>query len=93
MDFLMTMIEPYRAVIKEEWKKVKEELKDETKIVFPMTASRDTVLHLAVYSGGEEPLRTLLVGIFEMDEAFWRNSAGNTPLHEAATVGIWLRLS
>ncbi|KAE8653648.1 hypothetical protein Csa_007083 [Cucumis sativus] len=87
MDFLVTMIEPYRAVIKEEWKKVKEELKDETKIVFPMTASRDTALHLAVYSGGEEPLRTFLVGIFEMDEAFWRNSAGNTPLHEAATVG------
>lgn len=87
MDFLETMREPYRAVIKEEWKKVNEELKDKTKIVFPMTASRDTAVHLAVYSGEEEPLRALLAAISEMDEAFWRNSAGNTPLHEAATVG------
>ncbi|XP_038894050.1 uncharacterized protein LOC120082801 isoform X2 [Benincasa hispida] len=87
MDILEIMRVPYRAVIKEEWKKVKEELKDKTKIVFPMTASGDTAVHLAVYSGEEEPLRALLGEISEMDEAFWRNSAGNTPLHEAATVG------
>ncbi|TYK12317.1 Ank_4 domain-containing protein/PGG domain-containing protein [Cucumis melo var. makuwa] len=72
-------------MIKEEWKKkVKEELKDKTKSVFPMTANRDTTLHLAVYNGEEEPTRALLKGISEMDEAFWRNSVGNT---QAATVG------
>ncbi|XP_038893491.1 serine/threonine-protein kinase TNNI3K-like [Benincasa hispida] len=77
----------YGAVIKEQWKKVKEELKDETKIVAAMTASRDTAVHLAVYSGEEEPLRSLLLHISGMDEVSWKNSSGNTPLHEAAIVG------
>ncbi|XP_022975228.1 uncharacterized protein LOC111474320 [Cucurbita maxima] len=77
----------YKAVIKEEWKNVEEELKEEMKIVFPMTTSKDTALHLAVYSGEEQPLKSLLAAISTVRDDFWRNSAGNTPLHEAATIG------
>lgn len=87
MDFFDTMRSPYRAVIKEEWKNLQEQLEDKTKIVFPMTTSNDTAVHLAVYSGEEEPLRGLLAAMSDVHEEFWRNSAGNTPLHEAATVG------
>lgn len=78
----------YKAVMREEWKKLPEEFKfDETKITFPITSSQDTVLHLGVYSGDEQPTRTFLAATLENVEEFWVNNVGNTPLHEAATVG------
>ncbi|KAE8653646.1 hypothetical protein Csa_007664 [Cucumis sativus] len=92
----------YRAVIKEQWKKAAEEFTNEeevrSKLQFPVTSQNDTALHLAAYSGGEEPTRTLLllatklereedIEKEETEEVFWKNNEGNTPLHEAATIG------
>uniref|UniRef100_A0A0A0LYI0 Uncharacterized protein n=1 Tax=Cucumis sativus TaxID=3659 RepID=A0A0A0LYI0_CUCSA len=84
----------YRAVIKKEWKKVEEEFTKKNNpaaIKFPVTSSNDLALHLAVYSGKEEPTRellSLLVRNLEKKEEdiegdFWKNNEGNTPLHEA----------
>ncbi|XP_022142589.1 uncharacterized protein LOC111012667, partial [Momordica charantia] len=88
MDFLDEMRSAYRTAIKGKWKNLPQEiLIHKAKIMFPMTTGGDTAMHLAVYSRKEEPTKSLLAATSEVEREFWTNSAGNTPLHEAAAVG------
>lgn len=89
MDMLIIMRDSYEAVMEEKWKKLPNEFENKMKLKFPITHNKDTALHLAVHSGEEEPTRTFLAvaAELEIEQDFWKNNAGNTPLHEAATVG------
>ncbi|XP_011001722.1 PREDICTED: uncharacterized protein LOC105108918 [Populus euphratica] len=53
--------EPYKAAMKEEWQRMIDYYqKHFKKISCPVTASKDNVLHLAVISKKEQPLKDLL---------------------------------
>ncbi|KAG5234692.1 ankyrin repeat-containing protein [Salix suchowensis] len=79
-----------------EWNKLVEYYKDYSEHLFnPVTDSSDTVLHLAIQSNKEQPLKNLLeiMKIRESpltaDERFLKkkNKFGNTALHEATIYG------
>lgn len=61
-------------------------------VFLPHTHLGDTSLHLAVYSGDKKLVKTLLDIVYEKDNPFelknsLQNAFGNTPLHEAASIG------
>ncbi|KAJ6416346.1 hypothetical protein OIU84_002240 [Salix udensis] len=86
----------YGAAMEAEWNKLVDYYKDHSEDLFtPVTGSSDTVLHLAIQSNEEQPLKNLLE-IMEKsespltaDERFLKkkNKFGNTALHEATIYG------
>ncbi|XP_044463253.1 ankyrin repeat-containing protein ITN1-like [Mangifera indica] len=86
--------EPYRAAVNEDWESLKDFYKENVGLLFfPVTASRGNAFHLAVFSGSNEPLQSLLdfnisERDFMMTDGYLQpNVYGNTPLHEAAAIG------
>ncbi|XP_022954414.1 espin-like [Cucurbita moschata] len=78
----------YKLALRGEWRHLREVCKDASQLVLPINNSGETALHLAVYSGKGEPLKTILEQVMEMDYIeYWKSYVENTPLHEAATVG------
>ncbi|KAG6573477.1 Espin, partial [Cucurbita argyrosperma subsp. sororia] len=85
----------YKLALRGEWRHLREVCKDARQLMMPINNSGETALHLAVHSGKEEPLKTILEQLVlpinnsgEMDYTeHWKSSAENTPLHEAATAG------
>ncbi|XP_034922389.1 uncharacterized protein [Populus alba] len=83
---------PYRAAMKGEWQRMIDYYQEHFgKIHCPVTPSYDTVLHLAVISKTEQPLKALLEIMKgrSLPEAFLKrkNKFGNTALHEATIYG------
>lgn len=78
--------ELYRAASKKNWEKMKRYYEENNVAVgFPLTVSKDTVLHIAVYSESRDLLDKLLE--FAPHAYHITNEFGNTALHEAAAVG------
>ncbi|XP_022994961.1 espin-like isoform X2 [Cucurbita maxima] len=78
----------YKFALREQWEYVGEVCKDARQFVLPINNGGDTALHLAVHSGKEEPLKTFLAQVMEMEYTeHWKSYVENTPLHEAASVG------
>ncbi|KAI9161925.1 hypothetical protein LWI28_022055 [Acer negundo] len=102
MEFLQSIKKPYQAVLDEKWEDMGKYYSDISEdpmglgsLLCPISVDRDTAFHLAVYSGGKQPLARLLElvekegtdGILGLDEVFMENIYGNTVLHEAAISG------
>ncbi|XP_022954461.1 ankyrin repeat-containing protein ITN1-like [Cucurbita moschata] len=88
MDLSKQNKECYILAMRGEWDNLGKVCKEAWKLVLPITGSGDTSLHLAVHSGKEEPLKTFLAQVMEIEYTlYWKSFAENTPLHEAATVG------
>ncbi|TXG70471.1 hypothetical protein EZV62_005406 [Acer yangbiense] len=103
MEFLQSIKEPYQAVLDEKWEDMGKYYNDILSedpmglgaLLCPISVDRDTAFHLAVYSGGKQPLCRFLElvekegtdGILGLDEVFMQNIYGNTVLHEAAISG------
>lgn len=84
------MTKPYRAVLKEEWEAMGRYFEEHNEALYShMTVSKDTALHIAVYSGDVKLLDTLLSiePTVELAPHELKNDSGNTPLHVAAAVG------
>jgi ankyrin repeat protein len=86
---------PYGAAMSGDWKSMIDYYQENFEYLFsPVTHSLDTVLHLAVHSNEEQPLKDLLElekerAIFVTEEEFLKteNKFGNTVLHEATIYG------
>ncbi|KAJ8760470.1 hypothetical protein K2173_015137 [Erythroxylum novogranatense] len=85
---------PYRAILDEKWEAMNAYYKEHAdQVLFPITARRDTALHMAVFSNKKKPVKNLLdiLNGFEIhpeeDKLIIQNAFGMTPLHEAATCG------
>ncbi|KAJ6995463.1 hypothetical protein NC653_018051 [Populus alba x Populus x berolinensis] len=86
---------PYGAAMKGDWQCMIKYCQEHfEKIHCPVTPSNDTVLHLAVYSKTEHPLKDLLeimkkreLPLTETEFLKKRNKFGNTALHEATIYG------
>ncbi|XP_031262361.1 uncharacterized protein LOC116120542 isoform X2 [Pistacia vera] len=82
----------YQAALEEDWNYLKTYFKERSyALPVPLTAAKDTVFHLAVFSCSKEPL-DILLNIAENDRmtmsAVWnKNEYGDTPLHVAAANG------
>ncbi|TXG70473.1 hypothetical protein EZV62_005408 [Acer yangbiense] len=105
MEFLPSIKEPYQAVLDEKWDDMEKYYLGNSEdqmgaaaganaLLFPISIDKDTAFHLAVYSGGKQPLERLLDlfendrdGNFDLDQVFMQNMYGNTVLHEAAISG------
>lgn len=95
MDLCDERKQLYKLALRGEWKNLDKVCKGARQLGLPINNSGETALHLAVYSGKEEPLKTILEQLVlpinnsgEMDYTeHWKSSAENTPLHEAATAG------
>ncbi|KAJ8760404.1 hypothetical protein K2173_015071 [Erythroxylum novogranatense] len=86
--------QPYRAILDEKWEVMNAYYKEHTdQVLFPITARRDTALHMAVFSNKKKPVKDLLDILYgfeihpEEDTLIIQNAFGMTPLHEAATCG------
>ena len=87
---------PYGAAMSGDWKSMLEYYQEHLEYLFsPVTHSLDTVLHLAVHSNEEQPLKDLLelvikgIAFLVTEEEFLKteNKFGNTVLHEATIYG------
>ncbi|KAK1572456.1 hypothetical protein Q3G72_032856 [Acer saccharum] len=97
MDDLRTK-KLYRNVWDNDWKALKEDLLpfeedvDQLKLLLrPISVHGDSIIHLVVHSGTEEPLKQILCRAQDLDllHSFTTsvNKYGNTVLHEAAISG------
>ncbi|KAJ6376936.1 hypothetical protein OIU76_025985 [Salix suchowensis] len=86
----------YGAAMEAEWNKLVDYYKDHSEHLFnPVTDSSDTVLHLAIQSNKEQPLKKLLeimkkreLSLTDETEFLKKtNKFGNTALHEATIYG------
>ncbi|KAK1570720.1 hypothetical protein Q3G72_006200 [Acer saccharum] len=87
----------YRNVLHNDWKALKEDLLpfeedvDQLKLLLgPISVHGDSIIHLVVHSGTEEPLKQILCRAQDLDllHSFTTsNKYGNTILHEAAISG------
>ena len=88
MDLYDERKQLHKLALRGEWKNLDKVCKGARQLVLPINNSGETALHLAVYSGKEEPLKTILEQVMEENYTeHWKSSAENTPLHEAATAG------
>jgi hypothetical protein len=87
---------PYGAAMSGDWKSMIDYYQEHFEYFFsPVTHSLDTVLHLAVHSNEEQPLKDLLelvikgIAFLVTEEEFLKteNKFGNTVLHEATIYG------
>ena len=91
MENLEILMEPYGLFMEKNWEAVKKYYmeKDSAYLDSSLTVTKDTALHIAVFSKNEELLE------FIIKHGRWRgeereggsNIRGNTPLHEAAATG------
>nr|POF04617.1 ankyrin repeat-containing protein itn1 [Quercus suber] len=91
MDNLEILMEPYGLFMEKNWEAVKKYFteKDSPYLDSSLTVTKDTALHIAVFSKNKELLEILIKhGRWrgEKREGGW-NIWGNTPLHEAAATG------
>ncbi|KAK3188519.1 hypothetical protein Dsin_028080 [Dipteronia sinensis] len=88
----------YRNVLDNDWNALKKDLLpfeedvDQLKLLLrPISVHGDSIIHLVVHSGTEEPLKQILCRAQDLDllHCFTRsvNIYGNTVLHEAAISG------
>jgi ankyrin repeat protein len=86
----------YGAAMEENWEKMVNYYKEHIEYFsFPVTETLDTVLHLAIHSNEEQPLKDLLeimkkreLPLTDQTEFLKKkNEFGNTALHEATIYG------
>ncbi|XP_062017280.1 protein ACCELERATED CELL DEATH 6-like isoform X1 [Rosa rugosa] len=87
----------YYLFLKRKWERMKEFYSDNyLNICLPHTVFKDTAVHVAVYSDNEELVKSLLDMVYREYADYFlggpaifqkQNTFGNTPLHEAASIG------
>ncbi|GAV61242.1 Ank_4 domain-containing protein/PGG domain-containing protein [Cephalotus follicularis] len=82
--------EPYKLAMEENWEALRAYYESDERSfdqMLPMTLSKDTAFHMAVYSGRKSPLEELLDNTDFVHAYMICNAYGNTVLHEAAITG------
>ncbi|KAJ9169176.1 hypothetical protein P3X46_020637 [Hevea brasiliensis] len=85
---------PYQAFLDGDWERLKSFFEQNTEaVVSPLTVNKDTVLHIAIYSGSTSLVESIVKIAREVSKGSEQsplligNEYGNTALHEAAAAG------